>query len=114
MASIETAENQGNEELVTRYYRNDYDEVKVIIEKIVKRNDYTLVHVNDDFGEFLVEDETFTIIIKVMSITPIQTAIDFCVTNKKLFKNCKHVIVAWYKALDESLQFLGKGMNKDG
>lgn len=110
----ETSENNKKEELVTRYYRNDYDACKSAIKKIATEKGYTFGGVNDEFCEILIDSKDFTIIVKIVSITPIETSVDFYVTSESIFKNPTTHVTQWYDELKNKLNYIGKGLHKDG
>lgn len=109
MATIETCDNNQNEMLKTHYYRNDFEMIRVIIEKKVKSSDYQIFRADNNYNEILVETKDFTTIFFIVSVTPICNSIDICVTSKSFFKNSKTHIASWYEILDKALDYLGKG-----
>lgn len=112
MAVAETNENHKDENLITRYYRNDYVQCRQMIETICKNSDFDLININDDFQEILIETPGFVVNIKIICVTPLETAIDFIITSESFFKRPSSHVIQWYEALDKSLQFIGKGLHK--
>ncbi len=110
MATIETSNKNKNENLITRYYRNDFDQCVAVIRKAVKDYGFELVHIDSTFQEILIETNSFTVIMKIKYITPIESGIDLCVTSKSFFKSANTHIKQWYDIFDKSLQFNGKGL----
>ncbi|MFI3328851.1 MAG: hypothetical protein R3Y05_00040 [bacterium] len=116
MATYETSDINKKDELVTRWYNCDYNKAKEAVLKIMDNFKYNLVHTDDNYGEILFESVKYSTVVKITSITPIETGIDFYITKKSMldFKKGIAQITSIYKELDKSLRFKGKGLHKNG
>lgn len=116
MATYETSDGNIKSELITRWYSCDYKKAKEEILPMMERFRYTLVHIDDNYCEILFESSKYSTVVKVSSLTPLETGIDFYVTKKSTFDFKKGItqITAMYAELDKVLKFRGKGLHKNG
>lgn len=114
MKRIETGPNNKRDGLMTRYYQNDFIKVKEALLNISKKNSYTIIHCDDTFQEMLIESTLFTTIVKVSYISAFESAVDFTITSKMLFKKPIEHSLFLYSELNKSLQYISKGLNRNG
>ena len=80
-----TSDNAKSDELLTRYFRNDYNSTKKAILEVCDKLKYTIVNVNDDYKEFLISSSRSEIIISVIAVGYYEMAVDF--NGKRLTRN---------------------------
>ncbi len=116
MATYETTDGNTNDKLVTRWYACDYKKAKEEVIPIMKNFYYTEIHADDNYGEILFESPKYSTVVKISSITPLETSVDFYITKKSSFdfKRGIEQIEAMYKELDKVLRFKGKGLHRNG
>lgn len=114
MKQYETSDVNLNALLVTSWYTNDYMQCKMAIERVAKNLGFKIVGSNDVYKEILVVNSSFDLVVKVTTVNPRESGIDFCVTRKGLFANVPKQIDLWYTELNKQLQFKGKGLHKNG
>jgi len=107
--SVETREQHKNENLRTRYYKNNFEQVKNCLEKICKEEDMQLQQVNKKFGDIYICAYDFEIFATVIEITPIETSVDLKINYFATFgfgkpeKKAIHI----YERLNKMLIFKG-------
>lgn len=113
MATISTQEKHKTPELVSRWYTNSYDEAKSAVLEIAKGYGYSISNINDQFAELFLLSNKYSLVVKITSLTPRETSVDFHLVSKGLLdfgKGKKHVI-EWYAKLDKKLRFKGVGLH---
>ncbi len=109
MKTLSTTDLNAKQELITRYYHNDFSQVKLAIESICRKSQFTF-QFNESFKEFLIDTPNFSTIITVVEITPVESSIDLYVSSKRMFKKPSIHIKEWYVALDKNLNLIKKGV----
>lgn len=110
MAIYRTGENAKDKRLTTHWYQNDYKECMVVVKKVLTNYGYTLIHQDDNYGEFIFERPRDTLDVKVISMTRRETAIDFIINSNVFldFGRSKTVIADIYDRLKRELRFYKK------
>lgn len=111
---IATSEYGTNPDLITSYYRNDYQTVKNCLLDIAKSMEYNVEHIDDHYKEIFLQGKTSHLIISMVSISYYETAIDLEVhtywTLSK--KRGQKIIASIYQKCQGKLNFKGKGLSK--
>lgn len=110
MAIYRTSENTKDARIITNWYQNDYKECMQAVKKVLTNYGYTLVHQDDNYGEFIFKRDRDTLDVKIISITRRETAIDFVINSNILFDfgRSKSVIADVYDRLKRELRFYKK------
>ena len=100
-----TSEGHKDIELRTRWYVANFKKCFEAIEKIAQQKGMAILHVDENYGEILVEDLRFECTITVIEVTPRETSIDFSLGYKGLLDigKSKKEIISWYKELEKRL-----------
>ncbi|MRX71774.1 cytosolic protein [Bacillus lacus] len=115
----ETSENHPQEELRSRYYKTTAKKAVEVIENVLKdMNGVTVTSVSSERGEISVQvskPRKAFMIITIISVRPFETAVDFSVTTETPlpfdFGYSKNAILSVYQKIDQSLQYVGSGLN---
>lgn len=111
--SVATSDT-ASQELLTHYYRNDYNTVKNCVLEVAKQLNYTVETVDDRFKEIFLQGAKSHIIVNMVNITYYETALDSTVytywtlTKKKAVQ----IVTDFYARCDRKLHFKGKGLTK--
>ncbi|HOE78166.1 MAG TPA: hypothetical protein PLA20_04565 [Bacilli bacterium] len=111
--SVATSDT-ASQELLTHYYRNDYNTVKNCVLEVAKQLNYTVETVDDRFKEIFLQGAKSHIIVNMVNITYYETALDLTVytywtlTKKKAVQ----IVTDFYARCDRKLNFKGKGLTK--
>lgn len=114
MKKYETSDINSNPLLITNWYVDDYAQCKLAVENIAKNCGFVVVGSDDTYKELLVANSKIEFVIKITTINPRESGIDFCVTRKTFLINAVNIIDFWYSELKKQLQLKGKGLHKDG
>jgi hypothetical protein len=106
-----TSDNAKSDELLTRYFRNDYNSTKKAILEVCDKLKYTIVNVNDDYKEFLISSSRSEIIISVIAVGYYEMAVDLKINTKYLISMGRGLqeIGKFYAELEKSLNMIRKG-----
>lgn len=111
---VATSEHSSNQDLITCYFRNDYQTVKNCISEIAKSLDYQIEHVDDHYKEIFLQGKSSHIIISIAQISYYEMAIDLVVhtywTLSK--KKAQKIIALFYQKCQSKLNFKGKGLTR--
>ncbi|GLH64673.1 hypothetical protein PG301_25120 [Parageobacillus sp. G301] len=116
----ETRENHEDEQLRSRYYKATNNTViQAVKELFTSSPDYELLSVSEERGEFSAttrRGKKVFIVVTVISVRPLETAVDFSVTTETTFLpldfgRSRQVIIDLYRKLDQRLPYIGSGMN---
>ncbi len=107
MPVIETSENNSNEILKTRWYNNNYNEVKIAILKYAQANNAILNGVNDDYMEFLFNVNFKEYFVKCTEYKGL-IAVDLKITTS--FFKAKKAIIIFYEEINQFLKLEGLGL----
>lgn len=110
MSIIETKENETNELLKTHYFKTSYEKMKFSYIEIVKKLNYHVVSIDDDFHEIFIERPHVTISAKIIEINPRETSIDFYINSEYMLFNRKKSLDFIHMVLTE----LGKSYELKG
>lgn len=111
MKDVETHDLHPMEVFRTRYYKNEYEQVKEVVLRYVNDMGANIVNVDDNYGEILVDAGKYDLIISVKRVTVIEHAVDFKVTMKTLLglNRPAKIVKAFYDFLDKNLNAQGVG-----
>jgi len=109
---IETKDHHKNPQLRTHYYKAEYPQVKEVLLNFFKERGTRVVNVDDNFGEILVVEPAFDLIVSIKRVSVVQHAVDFKVNSKGLIgaKRPFKVVRELYELLDKKLNFAGIGL----
>jgi hypothetical protein len=109
---VETKDRHPKQEMRTHYYKVEYREAKEAILSYLSKKKIQVTNVNDNYGEILIEQPSYDIIISIKKVTVLEMAIDFKVTTKGLFGANRpfKLVNEWYQYLDKELRFVGVGL----
>ncbi|MCL6586541.1 MAG: cytosolic protein [Anoxybacillus sp.] len=113
----ETNETHEDERLRSRYYKaTNAQAMKAVKELLQSSSHYELLSVSEERGEFSATTrggKKAFIVITVISVRPLETAIDFSVTTDTTFDFgfSRRVILDLYEQLDKRLPYIGSGIN---
>jgi hypothetical protein len=116
----ETRDNHEDEELRSHYYKATNNAVmKAVKELFASSPDYELLSVSEERGEFSAQTrrgKKVFIVATVVSVRPLETAVDFSVTTETTllpfdFGRSRNVIIDLYRKLDQRLPYIGSGLN---
>lgn len=111
--SVATSDT-ANPELLTHYYRNDYNTVKNCVLEVAKQMNYHVETIDDRYKEIFLQGAKSHIIVTLVNITYYETALDMTVytywslTKKKALK----IVEDFYTRCDRKLNFKGKGLTR--
>jgi hypothetical protein len=111
----ETQENHNDPALQTRYYKTTNRTALNTIEQIIsKQSGYKITSISKEHGELSVEissPKKAFVVISVISVRPLETAVDFSVTYEGFVSlgYCRNVVIKLYSALSEELVHSGNG-----
>jgi hypothetical protein len=112
---LETQEHHHDPSLRTHYYKTtNSTALKTIEQVLVNQPGYKISSISTEHGEISVEissPKKAFLVISVISVRPLETAVDFSVTYEGLlsFGYCKDVISKLYNSLDKVLLHIGNG-----
>ena len=78
--SIETKDMHSEQAFRTHYYKNDYRQVKDSILSYAKQNNYQVSHVDDQYGEILIETSSFMMIVTIKKASAFEVSVDIKVS----------------------------------
>lgn len=113
----ETKETHEDERLRSRYYKaTNGQAMKAVKELLQSSSYYELLSVSEERGEFSATTRSGKkafIVITVISVRPLETAIDFSVTTDTMidFGFSRRVILELYEQLDKRLPYIGSGIH---
>jgi hypothetical protein len=116
----ETRENHEDEELRSHYYKATNNAVmKAVKELFSSSPEYELLSISEERGEFSAQTrrgKKAFIVATVISVRPLETAVDFSVTTETTllpfdFGRSRSVIIDLYRKLDQRLPYIGSGLN---
>lgn len=102
---FETSDRAQDLSLRTHYYRNDYRKVKTALTEAAKAAGFEFSHENDERMEHVLKRKDCEVIVTIITITPIETTVDFTVNTFGLlsFGKGRKVIEELYRELDKRL-----------
>ncbi|MFZ3590733.1 cytosolic protein [Bacillus sp. DJP31] len=112
---FETGEREENPMLRTHYYKaTTSNALKIIQEQLANMPGFKITSVSSEHGEISVEvtsPKRAFIVVSVVSVRPLETAVDFSVTSESAFSfgYSRVIIGKLYKVLNEKLVHIGKG-----
>lgn len=103
--SYETANNQTDTELVSHYYRNDYNTVKDAVLNYAKLKQYEVLNIDDEYREILLRFGRGDVIVTIFGVNSYEFSVDFKVTTNYILGLARgqKIIIDFYKNLDRSL-----------
>lgn len=106
-----TSDDAKQDELVTRYYRNDYQTVKAVIIDVAKSLGYEIEDVNDQYKEILLTSPRSEIIVSIIQLQFYEMAVDFKITTHYLISRGRGIkeIAELYNRFTGRLNLKGKG-----
>ncbi|SFA39248.1 hypothetical protein SAMN05192569_1001289 [Parageobacillus thermantarcticus] len=116
----ETRENHEDEALRSHYYKaTNAAVIKTVKELFTSSPDYELLSISEERGEFSAttrRGKKVFIVATVISVRPLETAVDFSVTTETTilpfdFGRSRNVIIDLYRKLDQRLPYIGSGIN---
>ncbi len=116
----ETMENHEDLILRTNYYKvSTSNALKIIQEQFNKIPGYSITSVSNEHGEISIEvtsPKKAFIVVSVISVRPLETAVDFSVTSESVFSfgYSRSIIVKLTKILNKNLPPIGNGMSVFG
>ncbi|HAQ08039.1 MAG TPA: hypothetical protein DCR24_11140 [Bacillus bacterium] len=115
-----TSENHRDEQLRTRYYKANFNQVFETVEKLMKADpSYKITSVSKDHGEISAEinrkGASFLTVTVVMT-KPFQTAVDLHISTESfsltgINQVLKNELQLFYAKLDQAHQYIGSGIN---
>lgn len=108
---VETSDYPNNPKLRTHYYRSDYQKTKDTLMRYLRNKNYPIKHVDDTYGEILVETSSFHMIFTVKKAGVLNSSVDIKVSVYNLIPAGKpfKMIQEIYTYLDKELQVVGVG-----
>lgn len=109
---VETSDFHTNPNLRTHYYRSDYRQTKETIISYFKSKNLQVKHIDDTYGEILVEASSFHLIFSIRKAGVINSSVDIKVSVYNFlpagrpFKLIKEI----YAYLDKALPMTGVGV----
>lgn len=105
MAYKNTGENVNDKDLKTRWYVANFKKCVEVIEEISHTRRMQIMHVDENYGEILVEGSKFEGTITVIEANPRESAIDFTLGYRGIldFGKTKKEILAWYQDIEKKL-----------
>ncbi|OUM84002.1 cytosolic protein [Parageobacillus thermoglucosidasius] len=116
----ETRENHEDEALRSHYYKaTNATVIKAVKELFTSSPNYELLSVSEERGEFSAttrQGKKVFIVATVISVRPLEAAVDFSVTTETTFLpfdfgRSRNVIIDLYRQLDQRLPYIGSGIN---
>ena len=106
-----TSDDAKHEELVTRYYRNDYQTVKAVIIDVAKNLGYEVEDVNDQYKEILLTSPKSEVIVSIIQLQFYEMAVDFKITTHYLISRARGIkeIAELYHRFNGRLNLKAKG-----
>ena len=100
-----TSENHKDAALRTRWYIANFKKVFEAIEYVAKNRKMAILHVDENYGEILLENSKFECTITVVELNPRETSVDFSLGFKGLldFGVSKKEVLSWYTELEKRL-----------
>lgn len=115
----ETSEQHALKELKTRYYKTTKDKALEAAEKVIQEQQWTVKRVEAERGEIVATslNGKNLFIVTVITVKPFRTAVDVsCSIDTVLpsdFGQSRKAILAFYKALDQNLTYVGSGLGDE-
>ncbi len=108
---VETSDRHNNPLLRTHYYRSEYQKTKETVINYLKRNNYKVVNIDDNYGEIFVEASSFHMIFSIRKSQVLNSSVDIKVSVYNLIAGYKphKLIKAVYEFLDKELPVVGVG-----
>lgn len=114
----ETAENHIEDDLKTRYYKGNFNQLFQAVEEIFKSDKQArVVNQSRDHGEIAVEvnrGQRVFLIITIINVKPLETAVDINASTDSslltgIYPYLKSEIHRLYKKLDRNQTYIGAG-----
>ena len=112
----ETQENHSDELLRTHYYKTTKSNAMSVIQTVISRlPGYKITSVSTDHGEMSVQltaPKKAFIIITVVSVRPLETAVDFTITYEGIINlgYTRQIAGELYRVLNKELVHIGNGI----
>lgn len=111
---LETSERATKDSLKTHYYKASYDEIKACFLEYLKKNNYEVVSINDDYLEIYATLGLIDVTAKIVMQTPKETSIDFHVYVDALFgagKKAQKIVDDAYEAIGKKFELKGLSLH---
>ncbi|HEY8435505.1 MAG TPA: hypothetical protein VIK63_00415 [Haloplasmataceae bacterium] len=111
LKDVETRDHHPQPAFRTRYYKNEYSQVKDMILRYLNENKLRIINVEDNYGEILADGGNYDLIISIKRVTVVEHAVDFKVTMRTLLglNRPAKIVTSLYNYLDRHLNAQGIG-----
>src|SRR5690606_34785028 len=95
----------------THYYKCDYRKTKDGVLSCLKKLNYKVANIDDNYGEIFVQERSFHLIISIRKANVLNSSVDIKASVYNLFGAYKphKLILKIYQYLDKELPFIGVG-----
>ncbi len=103
---VETHDNSTNKDLLTHYYHCEYRKAKEVLLDYFKASQYHVKNIDDKYGEILVENSNFHMIVSIRREKVINVSIDVKVNVYRILALNKP-----YKIVNELYNYMDKHLS---